>query len=397
MHFYCQNCNQRVPSDRKFSLVAGHSVGTLLSFVYPSRAQYSLSWHPGSSCSKQESTQVFKCMFYSMFQVLKCYVFEIYGLATPLVWRSSCRASHASHDLVKPGVISTTGEFRGILSKVTQCEALMRDPFFSMPIPMFGLLFCFKILPKTKSSVKRKSILLLKWCCTNMKKNMYMTCFVCFSLLSVCSFTFVISPERNSWGRHHHLSFQGAWGKSPVPCLSVHCDSGSCGFNVITMTTKEETSQSGGQDALVKIDMNWFQTYLPNDLGEFKLYSKEMGEATQEKVTWMERLVKMSCSNWWDASSFAPYLLTFFQATPAMTKSTRKAGDIAEISPFVWILNMIFHLEGHLDMYIYICFLLHIMFIMSYNVDSVFKKVVPSNKQSWPHHHPSGQTSTRLR
>ncbi len=58
MHFYCQHCNQRVPSDRKFSLVAGHSVGTLLSFVYPSRAQYSLSWHPGSSCSKQESRQV---------------------------------------------------------------------------------------------------------------------------------------------------------------------------------------------------------------------------------------------------------------------------------------------------------------------------------------------------
>ncbi len=103
---------------------------------------------------------------------------------------------------------------------------------------------------------------------------------------------------------------------------------------------------------------------------------KRWDKATQEKVTWMERLIKMSCSNWWDASSFAPYLLTFFQATPAMTKSTRKAGGIAEISPFVCILNMMFHLEswgtfGYVYIYAYIYIYL---FFVTHNVHNVLQR-----------------------
>lgn len=288
------------------SHLAGHSVGTLLSLVYPSRAQHSLPWHPGPSRSKQESRQVFKCMSYSptfsMFRALKSYVFEIYGPSN--MFKNPFGLKIFSFGMTKwlgvsLGVISNTGEFRGILSKVRTSDGffgrwkfLLKKNVFSCHFPMFDVWtsdFCFKYFPKNKVKCEKtkRSILLFA-----LQKNMYMTCFACFCLLSVAFNISAISVERRAveadiitylskaheenhqclayrnamlkvksiWKRHNQQGSLGPiWeGSNVYKCILILNDfegfpeNNSALFGLVILrplitVTKEETSQSGGQ------------------------------------------------------------------------------------------------------------------------------------------------------
>ena len=163
--------------------LAGHSVGTLLPLVYPSRAQHSLPWHPGSSRSKQESRSesssacfihlLFQCFGFWNLMCLKSMDLQI-CLKTPLVWRSSRLTWQNdlvwNHQVWSPTRVNFAGSSRrwGNLRwifwtvEVGRWSNPKKNMFLSCLFPMCGLLFWNQIFaPKTKPSVKTKRSILL--------------------------------------------------------------------------------------------------------------------------------------------------------------------------------------------------------------------------------------------
>ena len=198
MHVYCQHCNQR-ESDTMASSGRTLRWDAFITCL-PEQGSTQLALAPRfKSFQAGKQVWVFKCMFYSpifsMFRVLKSYVFEIYGPSN--MFKNPFGLKIFSFDMTKwlgvsLGVISNTGEFRGILSKVREPQMdfvgrwkfLKKTLFFSCHFPMFGLLFCFKYLPKNKVKCEKhkKKYPAFWWCCTTKKTCTWsvLLVFVCF-------------------------------------------------------------------------------------------------------------------------------------------------------------------------------------------------------------------------
>ena len=198
MHVYCQHCNQR-ESDTMASSGRTLRWDAFITCL-PEQGSTQLALAPRfKSFQAGKQVWVFKCMFYSpifsMFRVLKSYVFEIYGPSN--MFKNPFGLKIFSFDMTKwlgvsLGVISNTGEFRGILSKVREPQMdfvgrwkFLKKPCFFMPFSNVWTSLLFQIFAQKQSQVwktqKEVSCFLVM---LHYKKNMYMKCFACFCLLS---------------------------------------------------------------------------------------------------------------------------------------------------------------------------------------------------------------------
>ena len=167
MHVYCQHCNQR-ESDSTMTSSGRTLRWDAFITCLPEQGSTQLALAPRfkSFPSRKADKSSSACFIHLLFQCFRFWnLMCLKSMDLQICSKTPFGLKIFSFDMTKwlgvksPGVISNTGEFRGILSKVREpqifwtVEVPKTPPCFSCHFPMFGLLFWFQIFAPKQSQV----------------------------------------------------------------------------------------------------------------------------------------------------------------------------------------------------------------------------------------------------